>query len=440
MKRRGKAIRKGLLASACLLLAGLLLGAADLAIAQESANDPTPAGSWPVPDELTGRLSEMDGIPMLHVWGTPSEQGYAIGYLLAPEIVGLYDRLIGYRTWDLDAERWDSEVLPAADRFAMVPEYHQELEGMLQGIEAWGGGPAEVPALGRNLQIEDLIAACYVYDDKRLGCSAFVAWGSMTEDGRTLYGRNMDWPALPAFLDTPQIVVVRAPWPGSTRRATVSVFFPVLVGVTTGMNEDGIVLCNDDAYNERDPVRQSGFFPAPLSNRTALESARCETACADIAAALRAEPSGVGRSLTVATPPDEDGVCGLVFELDGIWEEAGGLTVRRPEPTEAFILTTMHHRDRGEPNDCPYYDIGVQALDAVARGEAPPLTPAAAWDLLAALTPTGGLSYHSVVFEPDTRTMHLRLQQDGVTAQQCRPVTLDVEVLLRGLPDEEDSD
>jgi hypothetical protein len=222
--------------------------------------------TWPPASEaVTGRLSEVDGIPVLHLWGTPREQGHAIGYLLAPEIVGFYDRLIGDRTWDLDPQRWNDEVLPAARRFTIAPEYLEEFEGMLQGIESRAGGPAEVPSLGRDLRIEDLIAACYVYDDRRLGCTSFAAWGSMTADGRTLYGRNMDWPASPTFLETPQIIVVRAPGPGTDRRATISVFFPLIVGVTTAMNADGIVLCNNDAYNERDPVRRSGFYPAPLS-------------------------------------------------------------------------------------------------------------------------------------------------------------------------------
>jgi len=62
------------------------------------------------------------------------------------------------------------------------------------------------------------------------------------------------------------------------------------------------------------------------------------------------------------------------------------------------------------------------------------LTVETTWDLLTALTPTGGLTYHSVIFEPDNMMMHVRLQQNGVTAQQCRSITLDVGALLRGLP------
>jgi hypothetical protein len=400
-----------------------------------AAGAATGGPAWsPATEEVTGQLSEINGIRVIHVWGTPAEQGFAIGYLLAPEIVAFYDRFIGYRTWGLNPERWDSEVLPATSRFTILPEYHAEFEGMLQGIEARAAGSARVSALGRALRIEDLLAACCVYDNRRLGCTSFVAWGSMTADARPLCGRNMDWPASAAFLETPQIVTVRAPWPGSERRATVSVFFPLIIGITTGMNADGIVLCNNDAYNERDPVRQSGFFPAPLSNRTALETAQAGTACEDIVAVLQAEPSGVGRSLTVATTTCRDGVCAFVLEADGIWEETGGVTVRTPGPTESFILTTMHHRTRGEPVECPYYDIAERALGAVACGSSPPLTVARTWDILTELIPTGGLTYHSVVFEPDRMVMHVRLQKGGATAQHGRTITLDVAALLQELP------
>jgi len=124
-----------------------------------------------------------------------------------------------------------------------------------------------------------------------------------------------------------------------------------------------------------------------------------------------------------------------VFEADAIREETGGVIVRMPEPTQSYILTTMHHRERGEPIDCPYYEIAEQAFRAVACGEKPPLTVKTTWDLLTALTPTGGLTYHSVIFEPDSMKMHVRLQEGGVTAQHCRSVTLDITALLQDLPE-----
>jgi len=390
---------------------------------------------WPSTfGDVTGCLSEIEGLTILHIWGTPHEQGFAIGYLLASEIVDLYDRLIAAQTWDLDPAKWNRDVLASAQRFTLASEYLEEFEGMLEGIESRAGGPAEIPSLGRNLQIEDLVAASYLYDDERLGCTSFAAWGAMTEDGRTLYGRNMDWPALPAFLEASQIITVRAPWPDSDRLATVSVFFPLLVGVATGMNQEGVVLCNNDAYNERDPIQSGVFFPALYSNRTALETARASTACEDILVALRAEPSGVGRSLTVATASSNKAECAFVFEADGIWEETGGVIVRMPEPEQSYILTTMHHRERSEPIDCPYYEIGEEALHSIAYGDALPLSVKTTWDVLAELTPTGGLTYHSVIFEPNDMLMHVRLQINGLTAQRCRSVTLNVAALFDALP------
>ena len=150
--------------------------------------------------------------------------------------------------------------------------------------------------------------------------------------------------------------------------------------------------------------------------------------------ALQAEPSGVGRSLTVATPSSHRAEWAFVFEADGIWEETGGVIVRVPEPEQSYILTTMHHRKRGEPIYCPYYEIGEESLHAIACRDALPLTVKATWDLLAELTPAGGLTYHSVVFEPDSMLMHVRLQTNGLTAQCNRSITLNVAALFDALP------
>lgn len=385
--------------------------------------------------EVSGKLAELDGLRILTLWGTPHEQGYAHGYLMAPEIVGFLDRVIEHQTWGIDSETWNGDVLPAAVRFRIAPAYLTELEAMLRGIEARAAHDAFVPALGRSIELADLVALCYVADDKRLGCSSFVAWGPMTSEGQTLVGRNMDWPAEPALLEIKETLVVRAGWTGTDDPATVSLIWPGSVGMSTAMNADGVTLCSNDAYNERDPVQDPGFYPFLLSNRTALQSARAGDAMGSMAAGLSLERSGVGRCLTVSVPAGVEGPRGFVFELDGIWSETDGTTVREPSPGEAFILATNHFRVRGEPMDCVRYEIGERALRSIEAGEAPPLTVESAWHLLTELTPSSGLSYHSVVFEPDAMRMHVRLQQSGVTAQCTEAITLDVQALFDELPE-----
>ena len=44
----------------------------------------------------------------------------------------------------------------------------------------------------------------------------------------------------------------------------------------------------------------------------------------------------------------------------------------------------------------------------------------------------GGLTYHSVVFEPNERRMHVAFTEDGQNAPKCKKVTLDVRKLLAG--------
>ena len=42
------------------------------------------------------------------------------------------------------------------------------------------------------------------------------------------------------------------------------------------------------------------------------------------------------------------------------------------------------------------------------------------------------VTYHSVVFEPDKRLMHVAFTEDGKKAPACKKVTLDVAKLLVG--------
>ena len=44
---------------------------------------------------VNGTLTEIDGMPVLRVWGTPRERGYAHGFLLAEQIVPLADGFLG---------------------------------------------------------------------------------------------------------------------------------------------------------------------------------------------------------------------------------------------------------------------------------------------------------------------------------------------------------
>ena len=60
------------------------------------------------------------------------------------------------------------------------------------------------------------------------------------------------------------------------------------------------------------------------------------------------------------------------------------------------------------------------------------VTMARAWKMLADLEVPDTIMYHSVVFEPNRRLMHVAFAKPGVDAPRCKHVTLDVTRLLAG--------
>ncbi len=100
----------------------------------------------PTQPKVNGTLSEIDGVPILRVWGTAEEQGFAQGFLLGPDIVRFLDGFLSSGTI-LDVEGYRNRILPRLGLMKIQPPYEAELRAMLRGIEARTGGPAIVSAL-----------------------------------------------------------------------------------------------------------------------------------------------------------------------------------------------------------------------------------------------------------------------------------------------------
>ena len=71
-----------------------------------------------------------------------------------------------------------------------------------------------------------------------IGCSSFAAWGNKTEDGQLLIGRNLDFYAGDAFAKNKIIAFVN-PTEG---HKFMSVAWPGMIGVVSGMNEHGLTV------------------------------------------------------------------------------------------------------------------------------------------------------------------------------------------------------
>jgi hypothetical protein len=140
-----------------------------------------------------------EGWIFVHLEGSPSAVGFQHGYLLAPEIEDS-KRAIELSTTRGVNHNW-TELRAIAQKYfwPRVPdEYRQELQGMAGGLRAHGSKLDTMDLVTMNGFME----FSYYYDEARRReakniasntgehCSAFVATGSYTKDGRIVIGHN----------------------------------------------------------------------------------------------------------------------------------------------------------------------------------------------------------------------------------------------------------
>ena len=168
-------------------VSALLLGFAATLISRDPAADPRL--------KKASRAPERNGWIMVRLEGSPRDVGFQHGYLLAPEIMDTFKDISLESTHD---ERKDWEYFRATARDVFWPrieqEYRDELNGIVEGLNA------------RNFKLDiwDIVALNAwleqgYYDRTVEGaarsaaaehCSAFVATGSYTRDGRIVIGHN----------------------------------------------------------------------------------------------------------------------------------------------------------------------------------------------------------------------------------------------------------
>jgi len=140
------------------------------------------------------RTPERNGWIQVHLEGTPREIGYQHGYLLAAEIVDNFNEISTELEHDSKKD-WDFYRETAREVFwpKIEAEYREELSGIAEGVKArhekldvWDvvaiNAWLELPYYTKMLEGESGGTAEH--------CSAFVATGSYTKDGRAVIGHN----------------------------------------------------------------------------------------------------------------------------------------------------------------------------------------------------------------------------------------------------------
>ncbi|GAC1680046.1 MAG: hypothetical protein PVS2B2_18140 [Candidatus Acidiferrum sp.] len=195
--RRATAVLVGLTASVMLLWTTHDTG--NVAAAQElredeAAKDPRLAGAY---------RFDRGGWIYVHLEGEPSAMGFQHGYLLAPEIedgfAAVSKRMVyaTKRDWPFFREAARSMLWPKIDA-----EYQQELQGIADGLHARTDSKLDVFDIVALNSFEELPDYYVPWLDKQQkiadapklkspgNCSAFVATGSWTKDGKIVIAHN----------------------------------------------------------------------------------------------------------------------------------------------------------------------------------------------------------------------------------------------------------
>jgi len=227
--------------AAVFILFSLVAGAA-LLLAQGSRTDPRLKGAF--------RRREKNGWIFVHLEGTPSEVGFQHGYLLAKEILDAESVTVLEETHD---SKKDWQFFRDAARNMMwphiEPEYREELQGIADGLNAQGVKLDlwDVVALNASLEwgyyVKEYDRQHAISTSAQRGapehCSAFVATGSYTKDGKIVMGHN-NWSG---YLDGARWITILDIVPAKGNRILMD-SYPGFIhsGDDFGINSAGIMI------------------------------------------------------------------------------------------------------------------------------------------------------------------------------------------------------
>jgi len=143
--------------------------------------------------------------------------------------------------------------------------YSDEIDGFASQLS---GGDTDVLGDGKLSTHEFMILN--FMPDVSTGdvCSAISVFGDMSSTGSTIVGRNMDW-FIGSTGDIAKLNAISFLTSGSNK--IISIGYLGMLGVVTGINNDGIYIAN--LYSQTDaPYTADGKRPALFDIRTALET------------------------------------------------------------------------------------------------------------------------------------------------------------------------
>lgn len=241
-----------------------------------------------------------------------------------------------------------------------------------------------------------------------VGCSSFAAWDDASEDGNLIVGRNFDFYVGDDFAKN-KVVLIMEPDEGYK---FISISWPGMMGVLSGMNEEGLTVTINAA---KGAIPTSSAIPISLLTRQILQYA---STIEEAFAIAQEYETFVSESILIASA--KDGYAAIIEKTPkqiSLFEEDKNVTkiVCTNHYQSEMFEDDEHNKVNIANSDSPYRHKRLNEL----LDEKSPLTPDDAVDILRNRYGLGnsdiGLSnekslnqfiaHHSVVFKPNDLKM-----------------------------------
>jgi hypothetical protein len=371
-----------------------------------------------------GTLIKEEQIRVLKLTGTNFEMGYAHGYLLAEDIITVFNTLVPYIMAVTESEYEDLSAL--TDKMLWDNNYLDELEGMLAGIQD-KLEPAEkkilVDGTSREIRLKDL----QVYNaTSEWGCSSFSVWGNSRNDSTLLFVRNFDYYTGSANEGINAQIIIS--YDDGVHNTWLSPGFCGFIGCTTGMNDHGMIMSVHDV-NYYQTTDDQGYFPRCLLLRKLLETGEAEWSPQYIEQILDTFPLYTGMNLHVAFPfsgRNDDQVAAII-ECDGNADHPDGRATLRLSSDNSdlyyndtydervsnthTLLCTNHYQLRREESIIGW---STERITIIKEGlaEAEDDEDVSNEEALDIMDKAGDYyTLHTLIFEPDNQLLHFYFEQ-----------------------------
>lgn len=227
-----------------------------------------------------GALKWMQGIPVLQLWGTAQERGFAHGYLVGRQIIDFLEYYIIEDSWK-SAKHYQDTFVPFLEGHLNCPsEFLSECDAVIKGMQK-SGMDMRVEALGRDFNRTDLLAI-NAYIEKRAAfpaestssCTQFAFWGSQRKDkdpnGGLIAARNMDGECDLRKVTVSHFLLYAVDPSEPGRKRWISTMWPGFVGTISGINEEGLYSMENAGASGPGPA-PDGVVPCSWIQRIILE-------------------------------------------------------------------------------------------------------------------------------------------------------------------------